>query len=1169
MHGLGVTPRVGYACAVPRTKSRAGAIHSSPQSGSTGRVRHCWRAAVTLTSMALASTGLWGMPLAHCQADGPPAPIRVSGSETRPRRSLVPALEVAGVVERELAARAIALGEVDTADVASLLEHTDWTLRHLALDALARTSASRWLSPRHFNNLDLALDDPRVELRVMATRVDVLDRSSSFDVVLRAAEDPAPEVRLALVRELAALLNRPSTWLDHEGEVPARLLSGNDAAAELARRLAWTVGPSRDRVARAMPSLIWGGTSWLELQSEAVLAPGAWAALAEDYRARCGGDPFVRVVSCFAECLAQSDWRRGPLAHMLRDLATTRAERAVAAALLAHVRPLTTEESESLAAGAADVCAQFGADDAARVLLPAARLAPQGLAAPLLAALPGTEGETRELLVRSAAEALGPAALAELALDTDPELLVACARVALARGTTLTGDQLVHFAGHPDTSVREALFTLAQDALPSGRAAMAVPLLERMLTDPEPDLAAAAFRVLAGAECAPAPATEAALYRVWRALPGESTRRSRLRDLSRTARWPSFMDDLLERAAEEHAAELVELLAPLAADPRVREALARWFEKDVRALCAAHELELRLVYDGRAASVAKALAAARGFELDLDLTTLFEPALIATMHTVHPSGERSRAKLPKALVALLGVDARGRAALERVLAATNPRAPRRVRTEAAIVLAERLERRLGAAGTSAGGAVAQDTPEDARHGDALSHVLADALVDAVLESESELAVRAVRALAALPRPARELGVTRLLAQWRALGAESVRIALVEVAAVEPAHYGALQHIVDGTSDDTVAGALIEAIAASEHGRAASLAALVRFEEVAASGALSGEARARDGALQLSAEQALVRREAVLLGFARAAAPLPDEVAERVFVRPLAASRSDLLLAFHGESSAGAEFRFRGELAIGEALAREERLAELLVRQRGASPSNGHELGSGALPAEWWEVDADFLTELARRAARHEPAAGARLAEAALVAHMGLPDARRERNGRGTRTELLALWLAAETAAGEQRDAATDSPAAAEARAAHFERAASVASELVGALALTNLERGLAVRDSRGLDLRTIERLFGAHDPILGIDPRARLTAAIDQLAMLALLERQDSVGFGWKRVYAEIDLGYAERLARSREARALEDRIDARHAALQTEQEDKRAPERHPDRDRR
>jgi hypothetical protein len=1132
-------------------------------------VRHCWRAAVTLASTAVASAGLWGMPLAHCQADGPPAPIRVPGSETRPRRSLVPALEVAGVVERELAARAIALGEVDTADVALLLEHTDWTLRHLALDALARTSASRWLSPRHFYNLDLALHDPRVELRVMATRVDVLDRSSSFDLVLRAAEDPAPEVRLALVRELAALLNRPSPWLDHEGEVPARLLTGNDGAAELARRLAWTTGPSRDRVARAIPSLIWGGASWLELQSHAVLTPGAWTALAEDYKARCGGDPFVCVVSCFEECLAQSDWRRGPLAHMLRDLATTRAERAVAAALMAHVRPLTTDEAQSLAAGAADVCSRFGAEDAARVLLPAARLVPRGLAGPFLAALPGTEGETRELLVRSAAEALGPMALAELALDTDPELLVACARVALARGTTLTGDQLVRLAGHSDTSVREALFTLAQDALSSGRVAMAVPLLEHMLTDPEPDLAAAAFRALAGAASAPAPETEAALYRVWRALPGETTRRSRLRDLSRTTRWPSFMDDLLERADEEHAAELVELLAPLAADPRVREALARWFEKDVSALCAAHGLELRLVYDGRAASVAKALAATRGFEPALDLTTLFEPALIATMHTVHPSGERSRAKLPKALVALLGVDARGRAALERVLAATNPRAPRRVRTEAAIVLAERLERRLGAAGTSAGGAVAQDTPEDARHGDALSHVLADALVDAVLESESELAVRAVRALAALPRPARELGVTRLLAQWRSLGAESVRIALVEVAALEPAHYGALQHIVDGTSDDTVAGALIEAIAASEHGRAASLAALERFEEVAASGALSGEARARDGALELSSEQALVRREAVLLGFARAAAPLPDEVAERVFVRPLAASRADLRRAFHGESSAGAEFRFRGELAVGGALAREGRLGERLVRQRGASPSDGHELDAGALPAEWWEVDADFLTELARRATPHEPAAVARLAEAALVAHMGLPDARRERNGRGTRTELLALWLAAETAAGEQRDAATDSPAAAEARAAHLGRAAVVASELVGALALTNLERGLAVRDSRGLDLRTIERLFGDHDPILGIDPRARLTAAIDQLAMLALLERQDSVGFGWRRVYAEIDLGYAERLARSREARALEDRIDARHAALQTEQEDKRARERHPDRDRR
>jgi len=1157
---------VGYLCAVPRTRIRSAVVPARPRPCGSERRHNVWRAAV-----ALACSALTGLSPTICQADEPPAPIRVGSVEVvRSRAVVLPALEAADVVERELAARAIALGAVDAAEVATLLEHTDWTLRHLALDALARTNASRvTLTRPHGNSLDRALRDPRVELQVAATRAN--------GYVARFPGDAAPEVRLALTRELASNLSTHGVWPTPDGEVPAQLLAGNDGTAELAQRLAWTTGPSLESAWRVFPSLDFGAAAWLAAQPASALVPGAWTALAQDFAARCGGDPWATVVACYEECLAQNDWRRGPLAHVLRDLAATPAERAIAAALMAHVRPLTTGEAESFAAGASHVCARFGTDEAARVLLPAARLVPPGLAAALQQTLPDAAADVRELLTRCTAEALGPTALTDLTLDADPELLVACAHVALVRGGTIAGDRLARFADHAQSDVRETLFTLVCDALSSGRAAMAVPMLERLLTDPDPDLAAAAFRALASVDVSPE--TEAHLYRVWRALPDEATRRAWLRDLSRTTRWSSFMDDLLQLAAGAHATEFVELLGPLADEPRVGGALVSWFYEDIAVLCALHEFQPRLVLDGRAAGLAKALHQARALRPELDLTATFERALVATMHAMHPSGQSSRAKLPKTLVSFLGVDEAGRAALERVLVATDPRAPRRVRTEAAIVLAERIGRQREAARVDVGNVDAQSVlrrgPLGRAGSAALDDALGDALGDAATESEAELAVRAIRAFMVLPRPARGAGVGRLLAQWDALDVESVRIAVVDVAAEEPAHYAALQRIVEGASDDTVAGALIEAMAASEHGRAESLVALARFDTMldGATGLGDSEDSAERGARGLSPkltdEQALVRREAVLLGFARAQAPVPDEVAARLFARPRALSRSDLRAAFHGEQVASAEFRFRGELAIGEALARERRLGASLVLSSHVSLMGLSEAHAGAPPAEWWEVDADFLAALARRAAPHEPAAGGALAEAALVAHMGLPEARREREGRATRTELLALWLAAETAAGMQRDASTDSPARAKVRAAHLERAADVAGELVAGLALTNLERGFGARDPRGLDLRTIERLFGATDPSLGVDPRARLNAAVHQLHLLALLELEDLNGFAWAGIHGRGPDGRADWLARSREARALEDRIDARHAALKDERANEAARERHPDRERR
>ncbi len=119
--------------------------------------------------------------------------------------------------------------------------------------------------------------------------------------------------------------------------------------------------------------------------------------------------------------------------------------------------------------------------------------------------------------------------------------------------------------------------------------------------------------------------------------------------------------------------------------------------------------------------------------------------------------------------------------------------------------------------------------------------------------------------------------------------------------------------------------------------------------------------------------------------------------------------------------------------------------------------------------------------------------------------------------------------------------------------AHFERASLIAGELVAGMALANLERGSEARDSRALDLRTIERMFGAHDPSLGVDPRARLAAAIDQLALHALLgfiSRGDvtTTGFIWTRDF-ETAFRRADWVERSSDARALEERIAARYGS--------------------
>jgi len=802
---------------------------------------------------------------------------------------------------------------------------------------------------------------------------------------------------------------------------------------------------------------------------------------------------------------------------------------------------------------------RWTADFAAELLRPLGELASRGrgfeqAGDTLLrraAETPG--GRARELLAEVAAETLSAAELCALPLELGPDLLVAGLKSLLRRGEPVSGEALARFARSLDFEVRAVALDCARDALDAGHPDSGLPLLVALLDDHEPRLAAEALRVLGTAHHAEA--AEPALHRAWRAMP-RARRLEALRDLARGRRWPSFAADLLELIATEPEAddgsefgpksEWIELLGPLADDPAVLRALEDWFEVEVAAIVAAVEVQSRLAHDGRAATLALALASERAVEgaRNAPLVETLERALRRTMQVLHPGpnsngldsheAEHARPRLPKTLVALLGrglddedeLDPRadpqdpntgGRGAdpaargartapsgaefdARRVLVSLLASdVPRRVRTEAAIVLARHT---------------ASDTS---------LRSIAAALAEAVRTSEPELAVRAVRALSALPaRPAREDALAELLDRVPLPYTESVRIALVEAAATSPRHHAVLASQITALSDDTVAGALLEALAAQPSGRELALDALRELERQLGLASAPAErvvptpTPERSAAAEvnrppmrfgdLTLEQAFVRREALLLGLARSPEPVPLEVHATVFARALRAAPADLAFALAGESTGSAEFRFRGELAIAEALAR----CSLFSAELDVTPG-------------WWEVDIGFLTVLARRVAGLEPKAGARLAEAALVALAGTPETARPREGRVWRTELLVLWLSAASASGGDSAALFEGS----------EAAGAAAEELLAWLIRAELERGLELYDARALDLRMFEHSFGRRDVRRARDPWARLAAAEcvyaasscalrgDYAEALAILQRMRAAGYNERSQAAE------------------------------------------------
>lgn len=239
-----------------------------------------------------------------------------------------------------------------------------------------------------------------------------------------------------------------------------------------------------------------------------------------------------------------------------------------------------------------------------------------------------------------------------------------------------------------------------------------------------------------------------------------------------------------------------------------------------------------------------------------------------------------------------------------------------------------------------------------------------------------------------------------------------------------------------------------------------------------------EAREHDAAL---VEHVQFER-AVLLESLADAKPVPEWLAVAWLARPRAAARSDLAARFVGDRLPAAEFRWRSELAFAAGAARSGALASAL---------------EVSAASDWPHLDGRCLAALGRTALSEAPreeaatiAAARALLDAALVALAG------EGEASDRAAQLLfcrhRAWLAAE---------AIDD----------------------GRATAVHAERLLDLRARGEVSAVLWDSEFGAFDPAGGIDPVARLDAAVLQGRARAALEAG--------HVHQAQDLAHASRAA--------------------------------------
>lgn len=1018
----------------------------------------------------------------------------------------VPGLALPGAVQgldavtREWTVRRWALDPAAHAgELARAARASDWELRQAAFEALGRAGQGRLAA----GQADLARGALRDEHpNVRAAALSASERaglSLGAGALEAAAQDPWPEVRLALVRYLAPRPDAP-----RRAELLAGLAADPDPAlARAARDALWAgahfgAGPPADLgsrvrapedfvaclsiLARGSPDGRWLGAlldaaghgeppgrqarqglvAALGLAAGADLAAGAGLDgldLARGWLAPLGGDGA-------AEARAR-ELRLAGAAAAGRRAAAGGAESPFPAADLALELARRAAVADALARGAAPF----------RGL----GLEPRGGAAILLelehAQRAGVgPAQAAELLLEGALAAAGPepSRVARVLRGAGEDLAAALWAGAGLVARAWEPAELAHWVTEPGPGLRgRVLEALAQTFARSGDGGAAWGLAFA-LTDPEPGLRGIAFAALARARD-PRPFAEA-LVESWR-LEDPAARLARLRWLPRSQGLHPFRAELVElwESGASREVAVLELLRAFAPDPELAARAGAWLEEHLEAIEAERAepagssvdgpaLERETDFEPRGRRPRETLVEGQAKSLVLAFADLAGEGAHAQLAAWLERTAEVSVEVAKTLAAALARGPAGRACLAGWL---GPERRARLRVEAALgVLGEGPAHLAPGAGGE-------------REAELAGRALA-VLLERMEHCDQPLRARILEALAGyVGWP----GVSALLVET-ALGGRDQAERLQALAALggeaprRGAQSGGLREEIEQALAAVLAGS------ADLDLRRSAIVLLGRSGGPRAAEVLEALARSAPA-------DELEHLDDVLLP-ARARLEDPPPIEQEVLAAARAAARVELLARFEGRRLAAREFVYRGELAAARHLAEVGRLEAVLAGQA------------------WWELDARLLLLLGERLVEvPDPALRARALDLVRAGVIGLEGEGPAPDREQVRVSALAL-LARIALSGE--------------------RPASAAPDLAELLLAWRLGE-LAPRQLFGP--------LGPSAPEEGRDPVAWLEASWLQARAHDALERGE--------LDSARDLGRAAaaRLGWSERARAQQRRLDA------------------------
>jgi len=874
-------------------------------------------------------------------------------------------------VEREWRARAWAI-QPDSAreEIQRALASPDWPLRHMALDALARSPAGVRLA----RALDAdGMRDAHPNVRAAAVELAVwtgmpLDLSAQGRE--RWAAEPSESVRRALARHLA--LHSPGAGLSEAHlDLSASLAARVGPAAEVARAALFSHGPGAVRV--QLPLLLVDGV----LDRDALLAALPFMkrapvdpALVEALRRHLPAQPLVREsLATLVECLAL----HGALASSASRFGSARGS-------VDGSVPRTSCDFDTLVAGW--LAFQTGEDDDVdyraealrrELLVEAAREGHPFLGLLLISAA----GELDELarssdseiddlrsaltfprhaaqaerhlgyeagaifLAECAADALDPLQALEAAREFSDELAGEIWNRVAYRVERLDPEQTAEWlAPTRSEELRYGVASVVADVFHTGDPE-AERLLLRVLDDPDSGMRRAAFTWLSddrGLE-----RRLPAMHAAWLRYDG-AERALHLRSLSRRVPPEPFLPDLLALCQDPagRTEGVLELLGLFRERVEVRDSLRAWRDGSLASMEAAGDLATYRRHEWRA----KALVLAIGPDAVPELAGVLRRSLAS--RPILAGSEQHERELPKVCAGLLGASAEGRAELTGFLGA---QVARRTRIEAAIQLA-------------GDGRSAQIQPEVLR-----------VLTDGYPHTDSELGVRVLEAAGRSPLPAAESFLEAAAADRRA-DLDRRFGALVALA-----RRGAAAALVRAGLRDRNPEVVREAVRLlGLVGGDVARPALRQAWSSRRARLGTDEERSSDRLLAVESLVAAIEADALRVG----------ELG-LWFEEPLGHAAANLGARFAGEHLPSIEFQWRSELELVGLLARKQRLDVALT-------------GAGA----YWRADGRLLARLAEEAGPADAAQA--LALAASVALAGEPPAEGREEQR-TRVAILLMELA--------------------------------------------------------------------------------------------------------------------------------------------------------------